>query len=276
MLPRRPRTGHKGTFGRLFVLAGSEGYTGAPDLACRGALRTGAGLVFLGVPRNIYPILAVKCQEAMPFPLPDSYDALLQKAAACDGAIIGPGLGRAPETEERVRNLLRDLEIPVVLDADGINALAGHIDILDARRAPTILTPHDGEFARLTGESLPIRDRITAARNFAMEHNCILVLKGHGTIVASPEGTIRICTAGNPGMATGGSGDVLSGILGGLLVQKHLKGPHTDLAEVALSGVYYHAQAGDRCAKELGEYGMLPTDLLAQLPLVLKDSERPD
>ena len=140
-LPSRPVDGHKGDFGKLFLLAGSEGYTGAPNLAARAALRTGAGLVFLGVPREIYPILAVKCDEAMPFPLPEKYEEILEKARGCDVALIGPGLGRHPKTEKLVRALLEDLDIPVVLDADGINALCGHIDILDKRSAPTVLTP---------------------------------------------------------------------------------------------------------------------------------------
>ena len=158
-LPRRPAAAHKGDFGRLFLLAGSEGYTGAPVLAARGALRTGAGLVFLGVPRDVWPIVAVKCDEAMPFPLPERYEDILEKARSCDAALIGPGLGRHPRTERLVRSLLADLDRPVVLDADGINALAGHIHILDGRSTPTVLTPHEGEFARLTGCELPIGDR---------------------------------------------------------------------------------------------------------------------
>ena len=205
-LPRRPRAAHKGDFGRVFILAGSVGYTGAPVLAASAAVRTGAGLVYLGVPRDIYPIVAVKCTEAMPFPLPGDYNAILEKAKSCDVALIGPGLGRAPETEQLILNLLRDLEIPVVLDADGINAVSGHIDSLDSRSAPTVLTPHDGEFRRLTGCALPIPDRLAAARDFAKDHNCVLVLKGHGTVTASPDGLCRVNTTGNPGMAKGGSG----------------------------------------------------------------------
>ena len=210
-LPRRKPNSHKGDYGKLFLLAGSEGYTGAPVLAASAAVRGGAGLVFLGVPREIYPIVAVKCSSAMPFPLPERYGEILEKARSCDAALIGPGLGRAPKTEKLVRALLEDLEIPVVLDADGINALAGHMDILDGRRALTVLTPHDGEFARLTGSALPIQNRLEAARTFAGDHHCILVLKGHRTITAAPDGRAWINTSGNPGMAKGGSGDVLAG-----------------------------------------------------------------
>ena len=271
-LPRRPVDGHKGDFGKLFILAGSEGYTGAPNLAARAALRTGAGLVFLGVPREIYPILAVKCDEAMPFPLPERYEEILEKARGCDVALIGPGLGRHPKTEKLVRALLEDLDIPVVLDADGINALCGHIDILDKRSAPTVLTPHTGEFARLTGCPLPVKDRLSAARAFAKEHHCTLVLKGHGTVTAAPSGNCWICGTGNPGMAKGGSGDVLSGMIAALWGQKPLKGPYTDLSELAAWAVWYHGKAGDKCARKLGEYGMLPSDLLDAIPEVLLEN----
>lgn len=275
-LPRRPVDGHKGDFGKLFVLAGSEGYTGAPNLAARAALRTGAGLVFLGVPREIYPILAVKCDEAMPFPLPNEYSKILQKAKSCDVAVIGPGLGQEPRTQRLVRSLLEDLDIPVVLDADGINALVGHIDILDKRSAPTVLTPHAGEYARLTGTSLPVRDRLTAARTFAKEHRCTLVLKGHGTVTAAPSGQCWICGTGNPGMAKGGSGDVLSGMIAALWGQKHLVGQYTDLSELAAWAVWIHGKAGDVCAQKLGEYAMLPSDLLDAIPQVLMECTEPE
>ena len=272
-LSRRPVNGHKGDFGKIFVLAGSEGYTGAPVLAARGALRTGAGLVFVGVPREIYPIIAVKCDEAMPFPLPERYEEILEKAKGCDVALIGPGLGRHPKTEKLVRALLEDLDLPVVLDADGINALCGHIDILDKRSAPTVLTPHAGEFARLVGCALPIRDRLTAARAFAKEHRCTLVLKGHGTVTAAPSGKCWICGTGNPGMAKGGSGDVLAGMIAALWGQKHLNDhPYADRSELAAWAVWYHGKAGDRCAEKLGEYAMLPSDLVETIPEILKEN----
>lgn len=266
-LPRRPRDAHKGDFGKVFILAGSEGYTGAPVLAARAALRTGAGLVYLGVPRDIYPIIAVKCDEAMPFPLPEEdYPAILEKARSCDTALIGPGLGRAPGRSRLVLSLLADLERPVVLDADGINALAGHIDILDKRSAPTVLTPHEGEFARLTGCELPVKDRLSAARDFARQHNCVLVLKGQGTVTAASDGSARINTTGNPGMAKGGSGDVLAGMIAALLGQKHLE---DSIPELTAQAVRFHGLAGDLCARKLGEYAMLPTDLIEALPEIL-------
>ena len=274
-LPRRDRNAHKGGFGKIFVLAGSVGYTGAPIFAANAAVRTGSGLVYLGVPGDIYPIAAAKCDEAMPFPLPKKYDMILEKAQSCDIALIGPGLGRAPETETLVRFLLTDLTIPVVLDADGINALEGHIDVLDRRKALTILTPHEGEFRRLTGCKLPIQDRLTAAREFAKAHNCVLVLKGHGTVTAAPDGRCFVNTTGNPGMAKGGSGDVLAGMIASLLGQKQLRSEAHDPygAEVTAWAVFYHGQCGDRCADKFGEYGMTPSDMLAAIPEVLKEHE---
>lgn len=276
VLPRRNPTAHKGDFGKVFILAGSEGYTGAPVLASRAAVRTGAGLVYLGVPRDVYPIVAVKSDEAMPFPLPEDYQTILNKAKGCDVALIGPGLGRAPHTEELVRSLLRDLDIPIVLDADGINALQGHIDILDSRKGLTVLTPHDGEFQRLSGCALPIQDRLGTARDFAAAHHCVLVLKGHGTVTAAPDGSAFINTTGNPGMAKGGSGDVLAGMIASLLGQKQFHGPHVNPAELAAWAVFYHGQAGDLCAEKLGEYSMTPSDMIEALPQVLREHEQRD
>lgn len=267
-LPYRDRSAHKGDFGKVFILAGSQGYTGAPVFSAKAAVRAGAGLVFLGVPANIYPIVAVKCDEAMPFPLPENYDMILKKAQDCDVALIGPGLGRSEESDTLVRQLLFDLTVPVVLDADGINAISGHINILDERRAPTILTPHEGEFHRLTGCPLPISDRLSAACSFAQEHHCVLVLKGQGTITAAADGTCFQNTTGNPGMAKGGSGDVLAGMIAALLGQKQLSSFSPALLTAA--AVYFHGLSGDLCAQQLGEYGMTPSDMLAAIPSVLK------
>jgi len=272
-LPRRRATAHKGDFGKVLIVAGSVGFTGAPVLAANAAVRTGSGLVYLAVPADIYPIAAVKCDEAMPFPIPADYDALLDRARSCDAVLIGPGLGRAPETEKLVRRLLEDLTVPVVLDADGINALEGHIDVLDRRTAFTVLTPHDGEFQRLTGCALPIRDRLKAARDFAVTHSCTLVLKGHNTITAAPDGCCIVNTTGNPGMAKGGSGDVLAGMMASLLGQKQFRGPHEELSTLCAWAVFYHGQTGDHCAGELGEYGMTPTDMINAIPRVLKAHE---
>ena len=272
-LPRRPRTAHKGDFGKLFLLCGGVGFTGAPVFAARAAVRSGAGLLILAVPNEIYPIVAVKCDEAMPFPIPDRYEELLSRAKGCDAAILGPGLGADPVARELARKLLQDLPCPVVLDADGINALAGHIDILDSRSAPTLLTPHDGEFQRLTGCALPLEDRLAAARDFAAAHRCGLILKGHATVTAAPDGRAWVNVTGNPGMAKGGSGDVLSGIAAGLWGQKHLRSGDSDLWSLAAQAVAIHAACGDLCARELGEYAMTPGDMVCALPKVFKALE---
>lgn len=271
-LPRRPRDAHKGDFGKVLILAGSVGYTGAPVLSARAAVRAGAGLVTLAVPESIYPIVAVKCDSAMPRPLPAEPDGLLSAAGIYlllrnleekSAVLAGPGLGRSDGVSALVGAVLEKSACPVVLDADGINALSGHIDRLDRRRGLTILTPHDGEFARLGGD-LSDGDRVKAAKGFSITHKCILVLKGHHTITAFPDGAVFLNTTGNPGMAKGGSGDVLAGMIAGLLGQ----GLDPKLAVPA--AVWLHGRAGDRCARDLGEYSMTPADLIAYLPEVMK------
>jgi NAD(P)H-hydrate epimerase len=273
-LPKRPADGHKGTFGKVYVMAGSVGYTGAPVLSSRAAVRTGSGLVFLGVPKSIYPIVAMKSDEAMPSPLPEDEDGrlsdeslvpILEKMAGCDAALIGPGLGRSKELTQSVCSILSTVEYPIVLDADGLNAVSEHIDTLYRRReCPTIITPHDGEFARLGGD-LSDGDRLSAARKFAMIYGCLLVLKGHCTIIALPDGEVFLNTTGNSGMAKGGSGDVLSGMILSLIGQ----GIHP--VKAAVAAVWLHGRAGDLAAQEKGEYGMTPTDLLEQIPYTLKE-----
>ena len=272
-LPPRKADGHKGTFGKLLVVGGAVGYTGAPYLTASAAVRSGCGLVFLGVPQSIWEAEAVKCVSAMPFPLPDkngmlSYKALqniTEKLDACDVLALGPGLGRTVQTERLVWELLRRTEKPVVLDADGINALTGHIDVLDQRRGRvTILTPHDGEFARIGGD-LSHGDRIRAAKEFAMAHGCVLVLKGHRTITATPEGNVLVNTTGNSGLAKGGSGDVLTGMIASLLAQGATP------VQAAALGVWMHGRAGDLAAERRTEYAMTPADVIESLPEVFKE-----
>lgn len=269
LLPERNPCGHKGSFGKVLLLCGSRGFTGAAYLAAMGALRAGAGLAFLGVPESIYGIEAVKLNEPVVFPLPDSDGMLSEQAAgevckklsSADAVLAGCGLGKSPGTLAVVRTLLEQAQCPVVLDADGINVLAGHMDILRGRRHCTILTPHEGEFLRLGGE--PAGNRMAAAAAFAQNYGCILLLKGHRTCVT--DGKIGYLNrTGNSGMATGGSGDVLAGILTGLL------GQGLAPLEAAACAAWLHGAAGDICAKELGKSGMLPTDLLPVLPRLLK------
>ncbi|MCI9263140.1 MAG: NAD(P)H-hydrate dehydratase [Oscillospiraceae bacterium] len=267
--PRR-REAHKGDFGKVFILAGSRGFTGAPCLAARAAVRSGAGLVTVAVTGDIYPIVAAKCcDEAMVWPIPDSCEELLEKAKTADIVLIGPGLGQSRETEECALSLLREITCPIVLDADGLNIISRHIDVLDKRSAPTVLTPHDGEFARLTGCELPIHDRLAAAREFVERHRCVLVLKGHRTITAASggQGHTRcfINTTGNPGMAQGGSGDALAGFLASLCAQKEV--------DDILAAIWLHGRAGDLAAAEKGERGMTVTDLIEAIPYAMKECE---
>lgn len=263
-LPRRPRDSHKGDYGRVFILAGSRGYTGAPCLAARAAVRSGAGLVTLAVPEDVYPIVAAKCcDEVMVWPLPEDDGAVVDKAGGSGAAVIGPGLGQGERAERLVLRLLRELDCPVILDADGLNIVSRHIDVLDERAGETILTPHDGEFARLSGCELPIRDRLGAARDFAQAHRCTLVLKGWRTVTALPNGFCAVNTTGNPGMAKGGSGDALAGLLGGLTAQGRYGLP-------PWGAVWLHGRAGDLAA-DRGEYGMTPSDLIEQIPYAIKE-----
>lgn len=269
LLPDRNPWGHKGNFGKLLLLCGSRGYTGAAFFASMGALRSGAGLVFLGVPESIYGIEAVKLNEPVIFPLPDaggrlSADAvpeILTRLPQMDAVLVGPGLGQSEGTLAVVRAVLENAQCPVVVDADGINVLSAHRDLLRGRKSPTILTPHDGEFARLGG--VIGEDRMSAAAALAEELGCVVLLKGHETCIT--DGTDGYLNpTGNPGMAVGGSGDVLAGVITALL------GAGLPPLEAAACGAWLHGAAGDRCAAELGQYGMLPTDMLSALPRLMK------
>lgn len=269
LLPDRNPWGHKGNFGKLLLLCGSRGYTGAAFFAAMGALRSGAGLVFLGVPESIYGIEAVKLNEPVIFPLPDaggrlSADAvpeILTRLPQMDAVLVGPGLGQSEGTLAVVRAVLEKAECPVVVDADGINVLSAHRDLLRGRKLPTILTPHDGEFARLGG--VIGEDRMAAAAALAEELGCTVLLKGHETCIT--DGTDGYLNpTGNPGMAVGGSGDVLAGVITALL------GAGLPPLEAAACGAWLHGASGDRCAAELGQYGMLPTDMLSALPRLMK------
>ena len=269
-LPRRERDSHKGDYGKLLIVAGSEGYTGAPVFAAQGALRSGAGLVYLGVPRDVYPMVATRCSSAMPFPLPDDTEQLVERARSCDVVLAGPGMGRNPRAQQIVFRLMEDIEGPLVLDADGLNALEGQTQRLRARTGLTVLTPHDGEFARLAGCSLPLNDRVEQAAELAQDTGCVVVLKGHETLTVDPQGRVWRNTTGNPGMAKGGSGDILAGMIASLLGQKQLTGCVSCPGELVAWAVYLHGAAGDAAAAQYGEYGMLPDDTLAAVAGVLQ------
>lgn len=269
--PRRERTAHKGDFGRVYILAGSVGFTGAPVLAAAGALKTGAGLVTVGTPQSAYPAVAAKLLCAMPKPIPETDGIVAERALpgifkalrSADAALVGPGLGRADTV---ARAVIAETSCPLVVDADGINALAGHIDVLEARRDKvTVLTPHMGEFCRLLGQT-PKEPR-EAARRFAVERGCIVVLKGHRTLTAFPDGEAFVNPTGNPGMATGGSGDVLAGMIASLL------GQGFDPKWAVPAAVYLHGRAGDLAAETLGEYAMTAGDLVTYIPAAMREGE---
>lgn len=269
LLPDRKPDAHKGDFGRVLLLCGSEGYTGAAALAAMGALRTGAGLVFLGVPRCIYEIEAVKLTETIVFPLPDREGKLsaagipeiLNRMNGMDAVLFGPGIGQSEDTAAVLAAVAENYQGTLILDADGLNLLSHHKDLLRGRAAPTILTPHDGEFYRLGG--VPKEDRILSAVKLAEELGCIVLRKGHETIITDGKCTY-INHTGNPGMAVGGSGDLLAGMIVSLVGQSIAP------LEAAACAAWLHGKAGDICASEIGQYGMLPSDMLHVLPRLMK------
>ena len=227
LLPVRPRNSHKGDYGSVLLLCGSVGLTGAAVLAAQAASRTGSGLVFLGVPQAVYPICAAHCRSQIVFPLPCDEEGRLSLAALdeierrlvkMDAVLLGPGLGRGGGMPQLVRALLTRCRVPLVLDADGLNALDGHIDVLRGSSCPLVLTPHDGEFLRLGGDPLA-SDRVREAQRLARRGACVVLLKGNRTIITDGSAVYRN-TTGNPGLACGGSGDVLAGILVSLLGQR--------------------------------------------------------
>lgn len=257
---------NKGSMGRICIVAGSTGMTGAACLAAEAALRTGAGLIRVAIPRDLNAILEGKLTEQMTVPLPanghlkeECLEIIRGQAEQSDVMLIGPGLGRALETERAICQLVQETEIPMILDADGINAVSRNINILQEKQAPVILTPHPGEFSRLTG--LPIaqiqQDRLALSRQFASQYDVTVVLKGAKTVIAQPDGTAFINPTGNPGMATGGSGDVLAGIIAALEAR--------GVANSAAVGTFLHGMAGDRAAEELGIYSMAPSDVIRHI-----------
>lgn len=275
ILPLRPSWGHKGTFGRVTVIGGSEGLSGAPALTSMAALRIGAGLVTLGIPESLNGLMEVKLTEVMTRPLPETKEksldllALEQIRAMIKGTqalALGPGLSTHTRTKELVKGLLTDLEIPLVLDADGLNALVEEPQMLAQCKGPVVITPHPGEMARLMGIEISQvqNNRLKVALEGARAWNVIVVLKGDRTIVATPSGKVYINTTGNAGMATGGTGDILTGIICGLMAQG------LTAIDAAMAGVYLHGAAGDLVVETKGILGLVAGDLLEALPTVTK------
>jgi NAD(P)H-hydrate epimerase len=272
-LPERAPDSHKGDYGSVLIAAGSRRFPGAAALVALGAGRAGAGLVRLALPREIVPAVLPAAPFATVLPCEqteagglsaDAAEAILAEAEGCTSVVIGPGAGTEDSTGELLTTLLARLDLPVVLDADGLNLLAaGGVEALAGRSAPTVLTPHPGEFARLAGGERPApEERVPAAVELARRTGAVVVLKGQGTVVTDGR-RAYVEPAGNPGMATGGMGDVLAGVIGALL------GVLPDPAEAAALGVHAHAVAGDLAAAEQGEEGLLPEDVAARIGLAL-------
>jgi len=276
LIPSRGPDTHKGTYGHLLVMAGSRGMTGAAILACRAAMRVGTGLVTLAAPRALNDIFAGSLIESMTEPLGDSseedfgplsdlgWGRLLDKKSAL---LIGPGIGVRDGARSALWWLLRNLQIPWVIDADGLNNLAEELGRLRNARTPPIVTPHPGEMARLIGSNTAAvnQDRVGIARAFARDHRCYVVLKGARSVIAAPDGKVFINTTGNAGMASGGMGDVLGGVLAGLLAQGFR-------VEDALKlGVFLHGFVGDRVAAAMGEMGMIASDVVEGLPYGIRE-----
>lgn len=271
LLPPRPAAGHKGTFGHLLVVGGCRGKSGALALSAAGGLRSGAGLVTAAGPASLQPVLAQQLLEAMTEPLAEvdghlSLQALLalqqlwqDKAALA----LGPGLGQSEEARALARRLVVDCPLPLVLDADGLNALGPEPGLLLERAAlETVLTPHPGEMSRLCGLTIAEieADRVAIARSFARRYQVVLVLKGARSLIATPQGEIFVNASGNPGLASGGTGDVLTGLIAGLLAQGMAA------ADAAVLGVYLHGLAAERLSRQQGVAGLAASDLARELP----------
>ena len=281
LLAPRPRDSNKGMYGHALIVGGSFGKSGAAAMAGMAALRAGVGLSTVATPARVLTSVASFAAELMTEPLPETSAGSIAVAAAESDRFanlskpmtvvaIGPGIGRHPETVEFVHEAVRQTKVALVIDADGLNAFEGHTELLDGRHRPLVLTPHPGEMSRLTGMTIKAiqADRITAARNFARDRHLVLVLKGDRTIVALPDGTAWVNPTGNPGMATGGTGDILTGMTAGVL------GQMPDAARAAVAAVYLHGLAGDVARERMGEHSLVATDLLDALPEAFRRAAR--
>jgi NAD(P)H-hydrate epimerase len=277
---RRPANSNKGAFGHVLILAGSVGKTGAAVMSGRSALRMGSGLVTVATSSSAQPMVAASMPELMTYPLAETPEGTIDSKAFHVGfrdqvlagksvLALGPGISTHPETQNFARLVVSQCRLPIVIDADGLNAFVDHTDELDGRDRLLVLTPHPGELARLirTTPQIIQADRKNFAREFAARHNVILVLKGFRTLVAHPDGRLYVCPTGNPGMAKGGSGDVLTGMIAGLLAQF----PSIVPEEVVATAVFIHGLAGDYARDKYGEVSMIATDMIECLPEVLKD-----
>ena len=276
IIKKRKKDIHKGDCGRLFIVAGSVGLTGAAIMCSKSALKSGAGLISLGCPKTLNSIFEIATPEVMTIPLCDK-DGILtdkdihlitEKANSSDCVLIGPGLSANDDTCNIVYELIRNCDKPLIIDADGINAISKNIDILMDIKSDIIITPHIGEFARLTGKTSEeiLSDTKKCASDFAKQYKITVVLKCHETVVATADGKVYTNILGNPGMATGGSGDVLAGIIASFKAQK------LNCENAAVAGVYIHSLSADMAALDKGEYGLTPSDITETIPYAIKYS----
>lgn len=271
----RQKDSHKGDYGKVFVVAGSRGMTGAAFLCSQGALLSGSGLVTNGIPKSLNYIMETKFTEVMTLSLPEtkngslSFEAeknILDFSKKCDVIAIGPGLGRRAEVYKLVREIVKTLKTPLVLDADGINAFEGKMDLLKKHKAKIVITPHPGEMARLIGKEISEvqSDRVGTAKKAAKLTDSVVCLKGHATVVADPAGNTYVNETGNSGMATGGTGDILTGMIASFI------GQGIDVFSSAVIGVYLHGLAGDIATDKKGPFSMIASDILTYLPEAFK------
>jgi hydroxyethylthiazole kinase-like uncharacterized protein yjeF len=279
LLADRNPDGHKGTYGHALIVGGSFGKSGAAAMAGMSALRSGAGLSTIAAPRSVVPMVAAFTPEIMTEPLletdlgtisPEAHEQMARLLEGKDVIALGPGIGRYPATVDFVQKFVQECKVPLVIDADGLNAFERQTQKLSGAKRPLVLTPHPGEMSRLTGLSTAEvqKDRIGVARKFAAEHSCIVVLKGHRTLIALPDGSVWVNVTGNPGMATGGTGDVLTGIVAGLLAQT------PDVAMAVRAAVYLHGLAGDVAREKVGEPSLVAGDLITHLPEAFKRAKQ--
>ncbi|MGI6668383.1 MAG: NAD(P)H-hydrate dehydratase [Acetivibrionales bacterium] len=276
LIPARKPESNKGDYGRVFIVTGSTGMTGSGCLASLAALRTGAGLVYAGVPESLAGIYGSALAEPVLLPLRDAGTGILSEECAeqvithmekMDVVAVGPGLTASESIRRIVEKIVANSKVPLVLDADALNAISGNTEILEKLKTDAVITPHPGEMARLTGlDTAGVqRDRLGVAAKFAAKYGVTVVLKGNRTVIAQPDGRIHVNPTGNAGMATAGSGDVLTGVIAGLIAQG------VPAADAAVAGVYLHGLAGDKAAGETGMHGMLAGDILGCLPPVIKE-----
>ena len=280
-LKKRPKNSHKGDFGHIFILAGSRGMTGAAALCSNAAMRSGAGLVTLGIPVSLNSIMSRKLTEVMTVSLPETDKItlslkaereILKKTKASDAVVLGPGLSQHPDTQKLINKLILKINKPMILDADALNAISKKPGRFKKIKMAYIITPHPGEMARLVNKSREYikNNRLNVAKKFSRDYNAVVVLKGADTIVAAPDMDYYINNTGNPGMATAGSGDVLAGIIAGFL------GQGLKAFDASVLGVYVHGLAGDFAAKDKGETGLIAGDILENIPYAIKIVTRAD